>query len=135
MPVLSRGEVLSTNKRRFLRAPVGDFGEVRVRSLSQLEQREIKSKLQKADGSLDMERFKYAPELLLCATLVDEEGNPLFTTDDAFGGAFNEVDSRFVAGAFRIAQRWTGFLDDEGFDDIEAAIKNSKAGRSNGSPA
>jgi len=130
---LDRGTILGQTKRRYLEVNLDGFGTCRFRSLTSSEMRELKSALQNADGSGSKERIKYIAELLLCATLVDEDGNLLFSHEDAFGGCWNEVDGLFRSKAYAAAQKWTGFLDDENMDWLEDAIKNSKTDHPNGS--
>lgn len=105
-----------------------------MRSLTASEMRTFRRSLQTVAGELDQTRAEYLHELLIANVLVDDEGNLLFTQDDAVNGVFDELDGAVLSRTFQLAKEWTGFALDDDFSALEQAVKNSENGQANVTP-
>lgn len=80
-------------KRRFTTATLLDGTKVRLRSMLRSEQRKWHKCTKKEDGSEDESKQQFSDDVLLAMTIVDDEGNPLVSVEEAFQGFFDDWDT------------------------------------------
>lgn len=125
-PLATRANFEPLKKRRFATYVHPQVGRVRVRSLTEEErsQYEVESF---GDRSAP-ETLIEAKSPLLCACIVDEDGNPQFSPDDV--DFFRTVDGAVTGDLWEFCRQHCGF--DKG--DIERLVGNVEGGSSSGSP-
>jgi hypothetical protein len=128
--ILSKSDIIAAQDLQTQDVQVPEWGgSVRVRSLTGTERDAFETCLVKVvDGKRvpDMENLRAK---LLAATLVDENGTPLFSVGDV--GDLSDLGSKSAAALdriFGVAQRLNGMAA----DSVEAAVKNSEPGQSDG---
>ena len=131
MTYLDRGGLLSQNKRRHQDVTIDGHGTIRIRNLTVAETRLFKRRFVGRDGSVDAESAVRAGEYLLASVLVDEHGDLMFTAADVENGLFDEMDGRLLSIAIAAAQKFTGLSEDNDYQAVEAAVKNSVNGQPN----
>ena len=129
--ILSKSDIIAAQDLQTQEVPVPEWGgSVRVRSLTGTERDAFETCLVKVvDGKRvpDMDNLRAK---LLAATLVDENGTPLFSVADV--GDLSDLGSKSAAALdriFGVAQRLNGMAA----DSVEVAVKNSEPGQSDGS--
>lgn len=129
---LTRERLLKPAKRRYDYVDLAD-GRVRIRSMTTGEMRALRASMLDRRGELNRKRSDRLRELLICKCACDDDGNLLLTEDDALGTAFDEIDGAVTTQLFIKCKAHTGFTEDEDFQAIEDAVKNSAEG--NGQPS
>ena len=128
MMMLTREALLKPAARRYDVCDVPGFGmQARIQNLSNGEMRQLRQSLLDKKGDLNKRRADRLHELLICRCLVDAEGTPLFSDEDAFSAAWDNLDGAVVRTLFERCKRWTGFASDEDWQAVEDAAKNSEA--------
>ncbi|MGV1045366.1 hypothetical protein [Limnohabitans sp.] len=129
--ILSKSDIIAAQDLQTQEVPVPEWGgSVRVRSLTGTERDAFETCLVKVvDGKRvpDMDNLRAK---LLAATLVDENGTPLFSVADV--GDLSDLGSKSAAALdriFGVAQRLNGMAA----ESVEVAVKNSEPGPSDGS--
>jgi len=102
-------------------------GSVRMQALTAGEMRALNQSLLNPDGRLNQKRGGRMKYVLLAWVLIDENGNRLFTDEDAMSNDFELLDGAIITYLFEKAKEFTGFLSDGDFTAIEAAVKNSES--------
>ena len=127
MSVLTRADFFkpATRRYRMVSLPLG--GKVRIQSLTAGETRALRQSLLNSKGELIKARGDRLQEILICACLVDESGNRIFSDADAMSGDWDNFDSAAAAVVYQSCKAWTGFGADADFAAIEDAIKNSES--------
>ena len=57
----------------------------------------------------------------------ESDGSVSLNDADAMNGCFDEMDGAVIAQLYSACTRWTGFNNDDDFEAIEDAVKNSEA--------
>jgi hypothetical protein len=76
-------------------------------------------------GKGNDERLARQRQILLCWTIVDDDGQRFFADEDASSPTWDEIDGGVLSAAYQKAVRLTGFLADYDWKAIEDAAKNS----------
>lgn len=121
MEIASRESLLNRTNRRYTEVTV-DGVKYRIQSLTEGEKSRYENSITNSKGSVKLQ----ARMQLLIATVVDDEGNRLFTSDDY--SAMAQVDGALTGKLFNAAIEHCGFQE----ADIDELVKNSEATR-NGS--
>lgn len=129
--ILSKSDILAAQDLQTQEVSVPEWGgSVRVRSLTGTERDVFETALVKVvDGKRipDMDNLRAK---LLAATLVDENGTPLFSIADVGDlGCLGSKSAAALDRIFGVAQRLNGMAA----ESVEAAVKNSEPGPSDGS--
>jgi hypothetical protein len=112
---ISREAFLSKTAKRYVdKVILGDH--YRFQSLTEGEKASYEIKLQDKKAGMSYEKSR---ALLLCRTLVDEEGNRILQDTDV--PAVMAMDGRVTTAAFVVAQEHCGYED----GDISELVKNS----------
>lgn len=129
--ILSKSDIIAAQDLQTQDVQVPEWGgSVRVRSLTGTERDAFETCLVKlVDGKRvpDMDNLRAK---LLAATLVDQNGTPLFSVGDVRD--LSDLGSKSAAALdriFGVSQRLNGMAA----DSVEAAVKNSEPGQSDGS--
>lgn len=111
MALLSRDDILKVDDRKYEEVAVPEWGgTVRVRSLTGRERDQFESSLvDKKTGQAS--RLANARARLVAMTLVDEDGNRLFSTDDV--SALGTKSAAALERVFTAARRLCGMTDDD----------------------
>ncbi len=124
---LTRETLLKPAVRRHDTLPLPGFdAPARIQNLTNGEMRQLRQSLLDKKGELNRKRSDRLQELLICRCLVDDQGVPLFSDEDAFSASWDALDGAVVRSLFERCKRWTGFAADEDWNAIEAAAKNSE---------
>lgn len=118
-----RQRFFEAGKRRYKTVDVPLLGQVRLRSLTNAEMRELKESFTDETGKIN-ERGKRLNELLVAACVVDDSGERVFSDDDAMGALFGEMDGAPLAALVKSCVDWTNFRSDPDWKAIEDAAKN-----------
>ncbi len=121
MEIASRESLLNRTNRRYTEVTV-DGVKYRIQSLTEGEKSRYENSITNSKGSVKLQ----ARMQLLIATVVDDEGNRLFPSDDY--SAMAQVDGALTGKLFNEAIEHCGFQE----ADIDELVKNSEATR-NGS--
>ncbi len=132
---VTKSDLLKRNKRRFKLIDLPGGGQARIRSLSSGEMRDFRRSMLNPQGKLIKSRSDNMHELLIAQCLVDDEGNRLFTDEDAMSSSFAEIDGSLVSVLSSECRSWTGFGTDPDWSAIEDAAKNSEPTSGNTSTA
>ena len=81
--LVSREQLLGATKRRFTILDVPNLGKVRVRSLTERERTQFESDNLDDKCLVDKEQALLAKRRLIVLCVVDAEGNPTLTLEDA----------------------------------------------------
>lgn len=129
---LTRDEFLKKTERRFLTVELPSGGEMRLRSLKRSEIRQWRRSWINSKGNVDARKLEYSDDCLLAMTLVDADGNPLFTVKEAQDGVFDDLDGADSAMLIdeTIELNKLGRRQEQ---KAEAALKNSEETRGNDS--
>lgn len=124
MTLLSKSAILSATDLKHEDVAVPAWGgSVRVRTMTGAERDEFRASLSAID-SKDIGKFSAA---LLSVTLIDEDGNRLFTSEDM--AALQAKSAKSLDEPASVAMRLNGL----GGASIEAAEKNSESDQSDDS--
>lgn len=120
MGFLSRESLLAPTGPRFVEVDIPELGgRVRVKSMSAAERGRFEAYFQNAQtGKNRAERLSKAREMLVIACVVDENGNKLFTPQDA--EALSKQDVTVLERICRAAQDLSLIAD----SDLEELAKN-----------
>ena len=124
--MIGRDELVKANVRRYKVVPL-PIGDVRIQSLSNLEMRSLSNSFVDARGDYNRSRGDRLHELLISCCAVDEQGNRLFTDDDANNGVFDSIDGCVIRTLFAACKRHTGYNSDDDFQLLEDTAKNSQS--------
>lgn len=89
--------------RNYQSVLLGDGSEVRVRSLTRMEQRAWRMATAGKDGEQDPKKAEFSNDVLLAMCIVDDDGNTAFTADEALRGCFDAWDSGDTQAILRAA--------------------------------
>ncbi|MFS8534357.1 MAG: hypothetical protein FWJ65_04295 [Limnochordales bacterium] len=111
MALLSRDDIIKIDDRKYEEVPVPEWGgTVRVRSLTGRERDQFEQSLvDKRTGRLS--RLANARARLVALCLVDEQGNRLFSTDEA--ALLGQKSAAALERVFEVARRLCGMSDDD----------------------
>lgn len=124
--MLTREDFFRPQPRRYINVPTL-IGVARLQSLTNGEMRALRESLTDRKGEPIRERIVRANELLLCQTIVDDDGVRQFSDEDAFSQAFDQaMDGKVTAVLYAAAKHHTGFMQDADWQAIEDAAKNSE---------
>lgn len=123
--MLTREVFFRPQERRYV-AVQTPLGAVRLQSLTNGEMRTLRQSLVDRKGDLVKARSDRINELLLCYTIVNDGGARLFSDEDAFSPAWDEMDGHVVRNLMEAAKRHTGFGADADWQAVEDAAKNSE---------
>jgi hypothetical protein len=88
--------------------------------------RALRQSLVDRKGDLVKRRSDRIQEILLCHTVVDDNGALLFGDEDAFSPAWDAIDGACVRQLSEAAKTLTGFGADADWQAVEDAAKNSE---------
>ena len=100
--------------RRFAEREFDGLGLVRIRSLNDKEHTKLQAALYKRDGSIDTTKTQRAVAALICACVVDAEGNTILT--DADVDALRSQDAALIAELGAWIREHVGGLEKEDAD-------------------
>ena len=130
MALLSREEILRKPDRTFQEIYLQEWGgKVRIRSLTGAERDAFEESImgkRNKDGSREVVTHNLRAKLV-ALTVVDEDGNLLFSPDDV--AVLGEKSAAALDQLFAAAQRLAGISR----DDLGEMVKNSEAGPGAGS--
>jgi hypothetical protein len=123
-PTLSRDAILGKTKLKTERVDVPEWGgAVLVRELTGAERDAFEASILDDQGNADRERMVNSRARLAVRSIVDENGERLFSDDDA--EALGVTSGRALDRVFSVASRLSGITP----DDLEELTKNSAGGR------
>lgn len=122
-PLVTREALLASTRRRFCTYNIPHLGPVRVRNLTERERSQYETATLNDDGDgADRDRLEDARRRLICACVVDAEGNTLLQASDVT--ALAEIDGAISGALFDVCRQHCGF--EKG--DIERLAGNEDAG-------
>jgi hypothetical protein len=116
----------SATKRRYQEVELPVLGMVRIRSLTNDELASFRDSLYDDKGVATKRQAK-VNELLAAQCVVDENGDRVFSDDDAMGAAFGEIDSGPLGVLYGACVSHTNYRQTVTWRAIEDAAKNSDA--------
>lgn len=119
--LFNREALLGPAKRRFATVEIAGLGKIRIRSLTELERSRIEASVRDKKGQLSGTKLVDLKCQLIVETLVDEQGNPLFTKSDI--ERIRQQDSKITNEIADAINKHVGFSD----EDLENLEKNSEA--------
>lgn len=125
MSLLTRSDLLKPAAKRYRMVQLPTGGQVRIQSLTAGEARALRQSLINKKGELIKARGDRLQELLICHCVVDENGQRVFSEDDAMSSDFDGLDQANAAVLYQACRNFSGFGADADFAAIEDAIKNS----------
>ena len=125
--LIDRAALLGKSKRRFAVYRIEHLGDVRVRNLTEAERSQFEVDNLNDDLNHDRGKVLNAKRRLICACVVDAEGNPILTLDDVV--ALGEVDGAITGALFDVCQKHCGFKP----GDIERLAGNDGGGSTSSS--
>lgn len=107
-PLVDRQQLLGSTLRRFAVYKIPHLGAVRVRSLTERERSiyETETLNDEGDGA-DRDRLEDARRRLICACVVDAEGNTLLKPGDV--NALADIDGAISGALFDVCREHCGF--------------------------
>jgi len=119
--LLTKDQILAAQDRPYEDVEVPEWGgRVRIRGLSGAERDAFEASMIGPDGKPSPQRFRNFRARLLAQTLVNEQGERLFS--DADIKSLGEKSGDVLARLFEIAQRLSGLTR----QDVETYVKNSE---------
>ena len=112
------------NARRYRTVSIATLGDVKLRSLTQSELREVRRSLRNEDGSANTARWDRIDAILVAATMVDDNDSPLLTDDDAMGGVLDRIDGGAWSVLCDVVKEHIGWGADKTWKPVEDAAKN-----------
>lgn len=131
MKVLGREDILRVKDSQRELVDMVPFrwgGSVYVQSMSGADRGLFEADMSLTSGTNQTENWKRFRARILVVCVVDEKGERIFREQDV--EALNEKNAGALDYLTDIAQRLSGFRP----KDVEAIVKNSQAGQSEGSP-
>lgn len=125
--LISRDALLGAAPRRFAVVPIEGLGNVRIRSLTELERSRIEVSMRDKRGNLSSAKSMDLKSRLIVDCVVDAQGNQLYTNNDI--QHLRRQDSKVTNALVDAIQAHCGWSD----DDIEDLEKNSGATAGEGS--
>ncbi len=113
---ITRDALLGVAKRRYATVEVDGLGKVRIRSLTELERSRIEASLRDKKGNLSGNRMIDLKCRMIVETLVDGDGNLLFTNADI--ERIRQQDSKVTNTLTDAIQAHVGFTDED-MEDLE----------------
>jgi hypothetical protein len=110
---------LGASERRYKNVDVPLIGQVRIRSLSNADIRAWREAIRTKSGSVE-----YATELLVAASVVDENGLRVFTDEDARSQLFADIDSAAFEVLGQQCRKHSNLDADPGWQAIVDDAKN-----------
>lgn len=121
-----RERFFRAQSRRYESVDVPLIGALRIRSLTIGEMQELRDSFTDDTGKIN-DRGRNAPRLLAAACVVDDNGDRVFSDDDAMSSAFSTIDGAPFARLYAACRKHTNFGSDPDWQAVEAAAKNSGA--------
>ena len=126
MKIWTRAELSAPDPRRYIYVPLPlKGGFVRIQSLYNSESRAMRHAMINSKGEINNKLFQKYNELVVANHLVDEDGNRMYSNEDAFGDAMDWFNTGDIAVVLSYAKKHSGLNADEDFKAIEDAVKNS----------
>ena len=125
--MIDRQQLLAACKRRYQLIKVPGLGDVRIRSLTELERSTYEADF--LSGATPEELIE-AKRSLVILCVVDADGNPLLTTADI--KALGEVDGAILGSLFTQCKEFAGIGTTEA--RLEEILGNLKGTGGSGSP-
>lgn len=116
-----REAFFAATKRRFREIDVPVVGRVKIRSLKEIDRQQLDRDVLKKDGSLREDRYAEARLRLIVASVVDADGNLVFTDEDL--PKLRELDYAVTRAIEKACLEHQGADADE----IKELAKNSEA--------
>ena len=126
--LIGRDALLGAAPRRFVTVEIENLGNVRIRSLTELERSRIEASMRDKKGNLSSSRMLDLKCRLIVDCVVDANGNPLFTNSDI--DRIRQQDSKVTNELVDAIQAHCGWSD----EDLEDVEKNSAATAGGNSP-
>lgn len=121
---MNREAFFAHSKRRTKQSTV--MPGATIQSLTAEEMRRLRGGFQTKDGSLNWKRVNRVNELLICATIVGDDGGLIFTEEHAFSVDMDRMDGAIVAALGAEIKEFVGWNADTDAKAIEDALKNSR---------
>ena len=118
--LIDKDALLGAAKRRFAVMPIDGLGNVRIRSLTELERSRLEASVRDKKGNLSSAKMLDLKCRLIVLCVVDEQGNQLFTNSDI--ERLGQQDSRITNALAEAIQTHCGWSE----RDLEAIEKNSE---------
>ena len=118
--LIDKDALLGAAKRRFAVMPIDGLGNVRIRSLTELERSRLEASVRDKKGNLSSAKMLDLKCRLIVLCVVDEQGNQLFTNSDI--ERLGQQDSRITNALVEAIQTHCGWSE----GDLEAIEKNSE---------
>lgn len=119
--LISRDALLGAAVRRFAVVEIEGLGNVRIRSMTELERSRLEASIRDKKGNLSSSRMVDLKCRMIVDSVVDENGNPLFTNRDI--DQIRQQDSKVTNALVDAIQKHCGWSD----EDLEDLEKNSDA--------
>lgn len=103
-------------KRRFATVSIEGLGNVRIRSLTELERSRLEASMRDKRGNLNTTKQVEIKCRVIVAAVVDEEGNQVFTNSDI--AQLGQQDSKITNELVEAIQAHCGWSDDD-LEDLE----------------
>ncbi len=114
--LIGRDALLGAPARRFAEVAIEGLGRVRIRSLTELERSRIEASMRDKKGNLSSSRMVDLKCRLIVDSVVDGEGNPLFTNSDI--DRIRQQDSKVTNSLVEAIQAHCGWSDSD-LEDLE----------------
>ncbi len=121
---LGRDDVMRASARRYREVNLPGGKVARIQSLKASEMRRIRNSMLDRQGETQPERMKRFEDIVVCACLVNGDGELQFTDDDAMNGVLDDVDGMLLSRLYSECAKHTGFAVDIDWQSLEAAAKN-----------
>lgn len=126
--LLTRDEILQANDLQTEEVEVPEWGgSVLVRGMTGTERDAFEESIIEVKGKKQNINMQNLRAKLISKTVVDENGNPIFTPGDV--DALGKKSAAALSRVFAVAQRLSGMSD----EDLDELTKNSESGQSDSS--
>ena len=121
---INRDQFTRAMGRRYDEPNIPGLGLVKLQSLTVREMSDIRASLRTKAGEIDRERLAKIDALVVGASVVDDNGQPVVSDDDVMRGFFDQLDAGPWACLTAAVKRHTGWDCGEDWQPVKAAAKN-----------
>jgi len=118
--IVSREDFRKYAERRYITESIPEFGDIRIRSLTERERSGLEASQLTEEGSWSREDSVHMRVRWIVLCVVDQEGERIFTDRDT--PWLEQIDSAITNVLFDACRRHVGISD----QDVESLLKNSE---------
>ena len=127
--IVNREDFRSRTERRYTSEPIPEFGDVRIRSLTERERSGLEASQLTEEGAWSREDSVHMRVRWIVLCVVDQDGERIFADGDTRW--LEQVDSAITNALFDSIRRHVGVSD----QDVESLVKNSEPMEDDNSPS